>query len=457
MTTNGDGGTTYLIQDGQIVTQASYDPSKIVSLQATPKYGYNFLYWQVVGSDETIIGSYDETTGSYIFNYPKLISTPLNLVAVFEGKETKVNLTTQDIQEGSDLSIKLDGEIIDISQPFFAKVGQTITISAKKILGYEYELLGGNASVVEEKISGYIYYVYTYVIDFKDIEIIDGENVLNIVFACNPKEIVYKFIYSVADDSDNSERALIGTLNFIDAEGKVTQITLENNSFTILFGQTVTLEINSTSYYKVTNIEMFDGLLYPNFTSQFKDGKLTITKEMIYFNFNEVLEFYITFERVLWIDQAERILEGDGTKGNPYLIHNEEEMAYVAYLVNNGITNENGNKYSDCVYELMSDLDFSGKYWVPIGTKENPFNGIMYLKKFSITNILHYTSYDPKTSYNGLFWILGDNAQIEQNDNTLVIVLSVIGGIIFLLLLLLLIILLLRKKKKKEMEELANG
>ncbi len=457
LTTNGDGGTTYLIQDGQIVTQASYDPSKIVSLQATPKYGYNFLYWQVVGSDETIIGSYDETTGSYIFNYPQLISTPLNLVAVFEGKETKVNLTTQDIQEGSDLSIKLDGEIIDISQPFFAKVGQTITISAKKILGYEYELLGGNASVVEEKISGYIYYVYTYVIDFKDIEIIDGENVLNIVFACNPKEIVYKFIYSVADDSDNSERALIGTLNFIDAEGKVTQITLEKNSFTILFGQTVTLEINSTSYYKVINIEMFDGLLYPNFTSQFKDGKLTITKEMIYFNFNEVLEFYITFERVLWIDQAERILEGDGTKGNPYLIHNEEEMAYVAYLVNNGITNENGNKYSDCVYELMSDLDFSGKYWVPIGTEENPFNGIMYLKKFSITNILHYTSYDPKTSYNGLFWILGDDAQIEQNDNTLVIVLSVIGGIIFLLLLLLLIILLLRKKKKKEMEELANG
>ena len=457
LTTNGAGGTTALLQDGQAVTGVSYDPSKTIILQATAAYGYNFLYWQDQTSGEIIEGQYDEASGSYFYTYPELLSSPLNLVAIFEGKETTVTFKSESLQDNNDLTVTLDGESVDISQPFSAKVGQTIVAKVRKTLGYTFEFIGGEASYSEESINNQTYAVYTYVIDFKDVVITEEANTLTLTLRGTPEEITLIFNYSVTDDEDNSEKPLVGTLSFIDANGVQSQITETNNSFTILFGQTVTLSIASTSYYRVIDITMFDGTLYPNLTDLYSNGKLTITPDIIMNNFNYQLEFDITFARVLWIDQEERILQGEGTNDNPYLINSEEEMAYVAYLVNEGIENEGGVKYSECVYELMSDLDFTGKYWVPIGTEENPFNGTMYLKEYSISNILHYRSYDPPTSYGGLFWILGEDARIEQQDYTLVIVLSVVGGVIFLILLALLIILLVRKKKKKEMEEIANG
>ena len=457
LTTNGAGGTTALLQDGQAVTGVSYDPSKTITLQATAAYGYNFLYWQDQTSGEIIEGQYDEASGSYFYTYPELLSSPLNLVAIFEGKETTVTFKSESLQDNNDLTVTLDGESVDISQPFSARVGQTIVAKVRKTLGYTFEFIGGEASYSEESINNQTYAVYTYVIDFKDVVITEEANTLTLTLRGTPEEITLIFNYSVTDDEDNSEKPLVGTLSFIDANGVHSQITETNNSFTILFGQTVTLSIASTSYYRVIDITMFDGTLYPNLTDLYSNGKLTITPDIIMNNFNYQLEFDITFARVLWIDQEERILQGEGTNDNPYLINSEEEMAYVAYLVNEGIENEGGVKYSECVYELMSDLDFTGKYWVPIGTEENPFNGTMYLKEYSISNILHYRSYDPPTSYGGLFWILGEDARIEQQDYTLVIVLSVVGGVIFLILLALLIILLVRKKKKKEMEEIANG
>ena len=457
LTTNGVGGTTALLQDGQAVTGVSYDPSKTITLQATAAYGYNFLYWQDQTSGEIIEGQYDEASGSYFYTYPELLSSPLNLVAIFEGKETTVTFKSESLQDNNDLTVTLDGESVDISQPFSARVGQTIVAKVRKTLGYTFEFIGGEASYSEESINNQTYAVYTYVIDFKDVVITEEANTLTLTLRGTPEEITLIFNYSVTDDEDNSEKPLVGTLSFIDANGVQSQITETNNSFTILFGQTVTLSIASTSYYRVIDITMFDGTLYPNLTDLYSNGKLTITPDIIMNNFNYQLEFDITFARVLWIDQEERILQGEGTNDNPYLINSEEEMAYVAYLVNEGIENEGGVKYSECVYELMSDLDFTGKYWVPIGTEENPFNGTMYLKEYSISNILHYRSYDPPTSYGGLFWILGEDARIEQQDYTLVIVLSVVGGVIFLILLALLIILLVRKKKKKEMEEIANG
>lgn len=457
LTTNGAGGTTALLQDGQAVTGVSYDPSKTITLQATAAYGYNFLYWQDQTSGEIIEGQYDEASGSYFYTYPELLSSPLNLVAIFEGKETTVTFKSESLQDNNDLTVTLDGESVDISQPFSARVGQTIVAKVRKTLGYTFEFIGGEASYSEESINNQTYAVYTYVIDFKDVVITEEANTLTLTLRGTPEEITLIFNYSVTDDEDNSEKPLVGTLSFIDANGVQSQITETNNSFTILFGQTVTLSIASTSYYRVIDITMFDGTLYPNLTYLYSNGKLTITPDIIMNNFNYQLKFDITFARVLWIDQEERILQGEGTNDNPYLINSEEEMAYVAYLVNEGIENEGGVKYSECVYELMSDLDFTGKYWVPIGTEENPFNGTMYLKEYSISNILHYRSYDPPTSYGGLFWILGEDARIEQQDYTLVIVLSVVGGVIFLILLALLIILLVRKKKKEEMEEIANG
>lgn len=449
-------GSSILMQNGQQVVSASFDPNQTVTLVATPNYGYNFLYWQVDGSDERIEGTFDQASGSYIYTYPELLQTELHVTAVFEGKTIIVNFTTEELLADNELSVRLDGEEIDYSQPFSAVVGQTVTIRILKPLGYTFEIIGIEPALSQEQVYSQTYYIYTYTIDFHDV--IDEQSAqINVLLRGIAEEVHLTFSYQVEDDDDGSERALIGNLYYIDASGRMTEITDTSNQFVFLYGQSVTFASSTSSYYQITDIKLFNGQFDTNLNHLFIDGRLEITESLIRNIYNSELTINITISRVLWIDQDTRILQGEGSADNPYIISSEEEMAYVAYLVNEGIVNEQGEKYSECVYELTADLDFSGKYWVPIGTHENPFNGTMRLGEFTISNIVHYTSYNPETSYGGLFWILGDDARITQSNNTLVIVLSIIGGIILLLLLILLIILLIRKKKKEELEKIANS
>ena len=318
------------------------------------------------------------------------------------------------------------------------------------------QIIGIEPVLSQEQVYSQTYYIYTYTIDFHDV--IDEQSAqINVLLRGIAEEVHLTFSYQVEDDDDGSERALIGNLYYIDASGRMTEITDTSNQFVFLYGQSVTFASSTSSYYQITDMKLFNGQFDTNLNHLFIDGRLEITESLIRNIYNSELTINITISRVLWIDQDTRILQGEGSADNPYIISSEEEMAYVAYLVNEGIVNEQGEKYSECVYELTADLDFSGKYWVPIGTHENPFNGTMRLGEFTISNIVHYTSYNPETSYGGLFWILGDDARITQSNNTLVIVLSIIGGIIFLLLLILLIILLIRKKKKEELEKIANS
>lgn len=53
---------------------------------------------------------------------------------------------------------------------------------------------------------------------------------------------------------------------------------------------------------------------------------------------------------------------GDGTKSNPYLISSPQELAGLAYNVNQGET------YSDTYFKLSSNIDMSAHYWVPIAS-----------------------------------------------------------------------------------------
>ena len=103
-------------------------------------------------------------------------------------------------------------------------------------------------------------------------------------------------------------------------------------------------------------------------------------------------------------------------------------------------------------------MDFKGKYWEPIGTGTNPFNGVMDLADYSIENTSFYQDYEnPSPSYNGLFWVIGDDAVIMQTNNALWIALSIAGGVILLALIFILAFVIARKRKKKKFDELANG
>ena len=95
-----------------------------------------------------------------------------------------------------------------------------------------------------------------------------------------------------------------------------------------------------------------------------------------------------------WDGTAVAFTEGSGTKEDPWLIENAEQLAYLAKQVNNG-TNYEGKHFL-----LVSDLDLSGKEWMPIGTEGNPFWGGFDGGGHTITGM---TITGKEASYVGLF------------------------------------------------------
>ena len=80
-------------------------------------------------------------------------------------------------------------------------------------------------------------------------------------------------------------------------------------------------------------------------------------------------EFVRVPGREYWIDHAaDGFAGGSGGWGDPYVIETAEQLALVAKRVNEG-----GAKRAH--FHISSDIDLSGRDWVPIGTRENPFTG----------------------------------------------------------------------------------
>ena len=62
---------------------------------------------------------------------------------------------------------------------------------------------------------------------------------------------------------------------------------------------------------------------------------------------------------------------GTGTEADPFLIENAQQLAYLAYRVNNGLDAAGGHVSNhDLYYKLMTDVDLNGRedfQWTPIG------------------------------------------------------------------------------------------
>ena len=95
-----------------------------------------------------------------------------------------------------------------------------------------------------------------------------------------------------------------------------------------------------------------------------------------------------------WDGTAVAFTQGRGTKEEPWLIENAEQLAYLAQQVNNGTDYEREH------FLLVSDLDLSGNEWTPIGTDGNPFWGGFDGGGHTITGM---TITGKEASYVGLF------------------------------------------------------
>lgn len=95
-----------------------------------------------------------------------------------------------------------------------------------------------------------------------------------------------------------------------------------------------------------------------------------------------------------WDGTAVAFTKGRGTKEEPWLIENAEQLAYLAQQVNEG------TDYQWKHFRLVSDLDLSGEEWTPIGTHGKSFRGGFNGDGHTITGM---TITGKENSYVGLF------------------------------------------------------
>ena len=92
-----------------------------------------------------------------------------------------------------------------------------------------------------------------------------------------------------------------------------------------------------------------------------------------------------------WAEQMSAVastysLDGDGSYEKPYLIENATDLAYMAYMVNEG---DSGS--SEKYWSLEADIDLSGALWTPIGLQNDDndkfFTGCFWGNGYTISNI----------------------------------------------------------------------
>ena len=125
----------------------------------------------------------------------------------------------------------------------------------------------------------------------------------------------------------------------------------------------------------------------------------------------------------------------------------------MAYMINV----QGSEEYASASYILTNDIDLTGKYWAPIGTEENPFNGTFNFKVFEISNISVDINYEGTTRFEGLFGRTSANAQIIKTENNIGLILGIAGGALAAIGITIGIFLGIRAKKKRDLDRLANG
>ena len=126
-----------------------------------------------------------------------------------------------------------------------------------------------------------------------------------------------------------------------------------------------------------------------------------------------------------WQDNAsyrDTSWSGSGTSSSPYLITSAQELAGLAYMVNNSETN-----YSDTYFRQTQDIDLSAHYWTPIGNATRRFQGNFNGDYYNISGV--YINNGAGT-YVGLFGYI-ENANISNFSITSGSVLgrNYVGGI----------------------------
>ena len=448
---NSDIGNAYLMQDGVTISRNSYDSTKLVTLEAVAKEGYELLYFEDVDTGERYNAELNQATGKASYTFAGLINRPLNLKAVFEGKPVEIKINYQELAQYHQITrVTLNGTNVDYRHTVNAKVGDEIVIEVVKSFGYSFNGKGANFNVARSQNN--ITLTAPIAVDSLTINQ-NGKYEMNIYFEIEKEEIVFNITSGVNDSQGKSEDIIASKVEVVYENGRRINLN-ETSTFKLLYGEAVSLNIKANKNYELDQIYIISEYVY-SIMYLYDGEKIAINQNFVDENVieeNYEINIVVAFNRLVWNMEQFRSqsIVGEGTKEKPFLIRSEADMAFVAYIVNSGMQLDEETKYADCYYKLVVDLDFDGKYFEPIGTKENPFNGVLDLGGYNIRNVTHYKLYTaPSTQAKGLVWCVTANAQIIQNNNVLVISLSVMGSGILAGGGITLAVILNRRKKRK--------
>ena len=123
----------------------------------------------------------------------------------------------------------------------------------------------------------------------------------------------------------------------------------------------------------------------------------------------------VTKPFVWWIDFTNEVATSIGSP----LIEIPENLAYMAYIINNGVIDQSLNRI---YYKVTNDIDLSARFWVPIGTSKNPFDGTFILGKYKIVGsnfAEQYTELNWEEYCEGVFGYITDMAEIIVDQSIL--------------------------------------
>lgn len=397
-----------------------------ITLVATVDAGYTFLGWRDFATNEIV---------STLARFTVAVNSMVRYEAIFMGnrvsvssEETNVNFSGGNLEEFNGKQYYHVGDIINIR---FAgtKVG--------------YRHTGWDVFADGVKIEGLSRLYPSYTLTDKQM------------FVFNPTFIDKNVTVNVIMSGDGAGN---GSLTF-DDNWKYGNTKNENRyTFVIPYKTNISSKIIPNIRYSVKEVTYRINSGAMN-TLEVNNGNFVLN----YANFENAdsITINVTFKELYWREYVleENLIKytsdntysahdyflGLGTEDNPYEINSIDDISVLAFVINNNIKQGNKQKmeYDTAFYELNAKIDFSSRFWTPIGTKEHPFKGTFYLRGERLgifvneddeaypARIMFAVDETYYTLYGKLFGYL-DGAKIVVEGMPLLVlyvILGVIGGI----------------------------
>lgn len=422
-----------------IVEDEAYLPADTsFTLHAVPDDGYHFIGWFNKLTGEKVGDALDLRI-EHAAEDGKWLSA-IEYEGRFEGNSVDVKVGEITSEHAKFVNVSLNGTIIPFTDGnISAKIGDTIIFTMEVNEAFEVIWTGGRVETRGNE--------YHYIVAFEDLAE-DGKTI-TLTPEVNQKECDVIMVVRMNQPGNLNDRDLAGKVYYYEGEERIEAGF--NLELTRLVGEEFKLEIVTNVNYKLASIT-FNG---EDVTNKLVDGMLSLTLSVDMFTEGQPFRIIINYARDMWTDYADEnwTLKGDGSDGKPYLINTAEDLAYVAYMVNNMDNAEFATKS----FRLQANINLNGKFWSPIGTTSNPFNGSFDFSVYEVTNIKLVNDYKGEQARDGLFGYLGPNAKISEANRELMIALIIVGVLLLLIILALIIFFILRRRRKKKLEELANN